>query len=401
MPRKVVVTGISGLRNRGVEALLRPVVEHLGEQGHDVAVLTRSVEYDEQRMQLAGVRFVFDPFFDVLSAPRKAYRELAKRSPRLQRDVGPTLQLLREADLVIAMGGDVFSSDYGDLEQYLAPVAFAQANDVPYVFLGHSIGPFRSHEDLELFRSIAEDAKVITARESATESYLLDSVKLARTKVELVPDPAFLLKYDDEVGERLAALHGVDPSLPFVILCPSMGISGFGRGTDPAAHLAAWRGLLSRLTSELKDVQLVLLAHVQEQWPSNDDRVLSSLLALGVEEPSQLRLVIGDFGANDLKSLISKAALVVSERMHAAIAGLSSGVATVPIAYSVKTHGIMNDLGMADRVIALEDLDRVADHVLKAWSEREAIASALRDEAPHHRERAKAHLRAVDRLLGA
>jgi polysaccharide pyruvyl transferase WcaK-like protein len=100
----------------------------------------------------------------------------------------------------------------------------------------------------------------------------------------------------------------------------------------------------------------------------------------------------GEHSAAELKALLTRAQLIVTERMHAAIAGLSGAVATVPIGYSVKARGIVAD-ALPDRspdelVLGVE---RMADpgafeaHVGRVWEERERVAAELRAQRPRLR----------------
>jgi colanic acid/amylovoran biosynthesis protein len=59
----------------------------------------------------------------------------------------------------------------------------------------------------------------------------------------------------------------------------------------------------------------------------------------------------------DLQRLIQTADLVVTTRMHLAILSLVGGVPTLAVAYEFKTVELFRSLGLAENVVALEDID--------------------------------------------
>ncbi len=112
---KVVLTGVTGLRNRGVEALVVTTIAGLRAQwpAAQITVLSRSPEYDSFRLTgCTDVKVIANTLHDLQPWPQQMTRTLRSllRHGRLPRDAAQ--QAIREASLVIALGGDVFSSDY-------------------------------------------------------------------------------------------------------------------------------------------------------------------------------------------------------------------------------------------------------------------------------------------------
>jgi colanic acid/amylovoran biosynthesis protein len=159
----IVITGITGCRNRGVEALIGPTLDQIRQQRptQQITVLTHTPDYDAVQLQEPGVKFE-KADFQVNSRGRRLW--LRKKAASLQ---GKPLIIepqtaaataIREAALVIASGGDVFSSDYGSLQFHLAPLKLAQRHHLPVVFLAHSIGPFHSRQDTEAWLNVARQS---------------------------------------------------------------------------------------------------------------------------------------------------------------------------------------------------------------------------------------------------
>jgi colanic acid/amylovoran biosynthesis protein len=146
---------------------------------------------------------------------------------------------------------------------------------------------------------------------------------------------------------------------------------------------------------------------VQELSSRNDDRILATDLARHFKFDNHLQIAGGDFSASDFKGIISQCDLVIAERMHAAIAGLSNGVPTVVIGYSVKAEGILSDLLSPDQVkestlIPLQDFLKVPTalkRIENAWTHRETITKTLAGNLPAMKERAALSFEVIARAL--
>jgi polysaccharide pyruvyl transferase WcaK-like protein len=139
---------------------------------------------------------------------------------------------------------------------------------------------------------------------------------------------------------------------------------------------------LCRHLHERYGASIFLVPHEVSPMPiGSDDRVAAAVLRSGMGGPRWLYAIQGDYGPAVLKGLISQCDAVVAARMHAAIAGLSTGVATLPVAWSHKYAGLMEDIGLAEYVWDQSD-DRSAslsDLFDRLWERREPIRAHLLD----------------------
>jgi colanic acid/amylovoran biosynthesis protein len=140
-------------------------------------------------------------------------------------------------------------------------------------------------------------------------------------------------------------------------------------------------------------IQVLLVPHVQETSPGNDDVILCTELLRGLPAPAkeQTRLAAGDFTAAEYKAMIGRCELVIAERMHAALAGLSSCVATLAIGYSIKARGILLDLldpqmveeeGLLVPVEAFAEESMAIQRIERVLRSRDRITARLRERLP-------------------
>ena len=392
---KTIITGVTSFRNHGVEALVTTIIEQLRTRlpKPEFLVLDRVPEYDTSRVKTPDVRFALDltakPHFS--SKMRAMILKLSNQVEALARDYQATLKEFQTADLVVATGGDVFASDYGhrSLLSHLAPLKVARELGKPFFFAAHSIGPFKTDEDRAAFLEVAKDAAGISVREAKSFDYVTKELGLPTSLVTLTADPAFLLTKPAPARlAKLRAYHGFTGNRPVIALTPSQAICNW-MNSDYDQHFKVWCMVVDMLLREL-DAGLIFVPHVQELSPKNDDRVLATEILRHFDFDPRLQIAGGDYSASEFKGIISQCDMVVAERMHACIAGLSSAVCTVAIGYSVKAEGILCDLFELEQVkggllLPIKDfLDETiaCDKVRRAWAMRAAVKARLQEKLP-------------------
>src|SRR5712691_8115502 len=185
VPRHVIISGVTSCQNRGVEALVRSIVSGLGMTGPwQATVLTQTPSHDAALLCLPNVDCVADPF--VVS------RSMRESPPEPEASLAATReQLITSADLLVATGGDIYTSDYGVSARYLAAPDAAQQHGVPVAMLAHSVGPFTGTSDAAAWSATARKCAVLTTRESQSWQYVTRDLGMPEERVALSADPAF------------------------------------------------------------------------------------------------------------------------------------------------------------------------------------------------------------------
>jgi polysaccharide pyruvyl transferase WcaK-like protein len=333
---QIVITGITSCESRGVETLARSIATQLiAWTPGKVTVLTQTPDLDAASLNGTGACCVADPF--VVSRAWKDFRPAESLECLDERKS----QLLREADLVIGTGGDLYTSDYGVSGPYLRALIAAQRQGVATAMLGQSVGPFADDNDARQWSAVALGCDVLTMRESVTRQYVVDELGLPEEHVRLSSDPGFLLPSAPIAStESILARLGLTVDRPYICVAPSQGITRFS-GLAEDEHLAA----LLRLVRELADgwrLPVLLVPHCHDSRAHNDDRILAARVA-AESGRTLVMAVTGSLGAMDYKGLLGHADLVIAERLHAAISALSSGTPAIAIGHSAKFNGVLTD----------------------------------------------------------
>jgi colanic acid/amylovoran biosynthesis protein len=378
----ITITGVTGMRNRGVMALVTSIVEQIALRipSARFTIITGTPDYDAVHLTHPAAAFVTDYFAADSTSRLNAFA--AKCVPKLRRRRQELHRLIRASDLVVVTGGDIFSSDYGRQKTWFSPIDMALDAGVRVAMLAHSIGPYKTTEQANEWLARVRRGVRVSVREALTHRYLTERLGLPASDVFLAADPAFLLATPPpDVTERLRTHYRVDERTVGLAVSQAMGRWA---GVDSTAHFEAWVRLIRGML-DVWGARVLLVPHSQNVAPNHDDRLMATGLLRALGFDARLTLAGADHTAGEFKAVLGGCQMVIAERMHAALAGLSSGVCTVPVKYSVKAEGIMTDLfgsqaverGLVltmDRLLATDSVERLG----QVWSQRAQIAQELR-----------------------
>lgn len=404
-----IITGITGLRNRGVEALVIPTIEQLLQRQPNLAidVLTLTPDYDATRLEIFGSKPIKDYLRNTNSTRlRKLFNNLFQFYKPLSINSQSNVDKISQASIVIASGGDLFSSDYKGFNRHLLPLKLALDAGVPVVFLAQSIGPFKTKDEADAWVEVARRSKLITVREKLSYDYVTKDLGLDPSLVKHTADPAFLLNPPSpEIIAKILSNYGIDQDRPKIAIAPSQAICRYA-AQDYDKHTKVWSQVVQLMVNELK-AQVLIIPHVQEINVNNDDRIFATQLLKALNYNCDVRLAGADHTASEFKGLIGACDMIVAERMHPAIAGLSSGICTMPVGYSVKAEGIMTDLfgskaqhnGLLISIQQFLDADVACEAIINCWNKRHEVANQLNQVLPRTKQAAVTNFDMIAEIL--
>jgi len=306
-----LVTNVGHFRNKGNEAITKALILGVKHEmpSSTFTVLTSDLPYDSRHFWHPNfVRYVHQ--YDKISV------DLA----------------YRKADVVLSVIADQFCSLYGkeNLEWSIYFPRKALEYKKPLFLIAGSYGPFVNLYKVKVIKAIAEYASLITARDSVGQRNL---VEVGISNVLSISPPSFLLEPDFRNSKRIWDLYSLDSD--FAVIIPSQGITDYSQ-TSYSDHIHVMQKLIRHLAA--KGLKVLLVPHVLDPVPRYSDVTICRKLA------SKDALFVNlDSSAEELKALFSEAAVVVSERLHGAVASLSVGVPTLAIGYHTKYDGVLGD----------------------------------------------------------
>jgi colanic acid/amylovoran biosynthesis protein len=382
--------------NRGVEALGRSAAAAIATS----APGSRVIVFDNGW----GVREPEDPVPGVLLSlagvrqSRRYHRRESWANVRLSQRLGglgnPVARAMRDSDAVLDVsGGDSFSDIYGmkRFTSVLQPKLAALDARRPLVLLPQTYGPFADPRSRRLAAHVVAAATLAYSRDADSHGILLDLLGPSHDPSRHLPgvDMAFglpteLPRHSIDSGV-LALLADRDPGSRPVAGINVSGLIWNSSDAQQRFDLALdYRVAISALVETLcrRDVDVVLVPHVRDvsRGLESDRRACVEVRdRLPGQLAERVHVVTDAITAPEVKWVVSRCDWFCGTRMHATIAGLSSGVATAAIAYSMKTRGVFATCDVADQVVdarASSTADAVAT-LLDSFESRAAIAERL------------------------
>jgi len=406
---KIIIAGMTGMKSRGGDALVTTICQQLRQRfpKAEIHLFTLTPDFDSIRLSKDGI-IVDRNVLHLLPGSRIAIIKfgLSFVSNKIFPEVSVARNLLRSADLVICTGGDIFSSDYGSFEPFLVPLREALLGGASVVQLALSIGPFKTTKEANLWRDVALRCRLITTRELRSYEYITNKLNIPLDRVYHTADTAFLLEAPPkEFIKAMAQFYGLRNDQPTLALAPSHGVSMYSKSDYPQ-YFKVWKSVIDHASKKM-GLQVLLIPHVQRDEVVEDDCILCTELVRRCGFDPSVRMASGDLTASELKGLISTCDLVVAERMHAAIAGLSSGKPTALIGYSVKAFGVAADFFgdehlEGEHVIPVKDFLRdgyAIQWLEERWADHERTGEIIRKRLPEVRARAMKNFDLIENLM--
>lgn len=311
---------------------------------------------------------------------------------------GPGKRLARCDAVIDVSGGDSFTDLYGAFRFDCICMTKEMTLELgkPLILAPQTYGPFQSDDTRRRASAIVRRAAMAWARDARSfetlRQLLGDAFDPERHRLGV--DVAFGMKPQEPASEAIGAL-------PFDAVrgagrrVAGFNVSGLIWNNPEAARTrygfrADYREVVVRFLTRLlerEDVELLLVPHVlapRGHVESDEDACDAARAALPERLRSRAHVLRGVDTAPQVKWVIARCDWFCGTRMHATIAGLSSGVPTAAIAYSVKTAGVFETCSVGDAVVDPRELgtDEVVEGLWGIWQDRERHRSILSREAP-------------------
>ena len=319
-------------------------------------------------------------------------------SARLGGFINPTARALCRADAVLDIsGGDSFTDLYGP-KRFRAVTLLKHIvleNRIPLILLPQTYGPFGRAKNRQVAESIVRRSTMAWARDERSFAVLKQlagrdfdpvrhrcGVDVAFGLEALPPEDPLPVRLADWLKERaMEERPVVGINVSGLIYNDAAGASQqYGLKAD---YRAVIHGLADRLLKE-SDCRILLIPHVitpKGHYESDVDACAAVAQFCGQSERVHVLPALAD--PRNVKWVIAQMDWFCGTRMHATIAGLSSGVPTAAIAYSLKTLGVFETCGQGTQVAdprSLETGEMVAqlyDSFLHKKRVREELANRL------------------------
>lgn len=283
---------------------------------------------------------------------------------RERRSENPTLEWIRNCDLVVSVGGVTFRTegtlrDDPRLVVRVLPLLAAQKIGIPTVLIGAQLGPFETRFGRWLSGKVVAKAAAVFPRDRTSAAEFRD----VQGRSVLLPDSALALT----ISTGMRELDFDPPTLALVIS------SALRANERREVHIALFAHVAKRLVEEGVVRQIVVVLQTDE------DRAISRDLVdlLGLDARFFLD---DDLDPDQLANVYRACRMVISSRLHAVLLSLLAGVPAISLAPEVtfKERAVLELLGLeALWIPSTTDADLVVRKCLAIASEDESLRRAV------------------------
>ncbi len=394
-----------GVSNKGSQALIMSTTDTIKKYIPDAEFTFMGLETNQNKIpikkQLA---------FNVLQNPYPWLYLLHSSFVHLFKKIGLNFSISKNSklydyyitDVVINSGGDHLSGENFGLSSLLN-ISYAILLDKPVVLYGESLGYYSNPIFNFIAKSVLNNTKVITVRESLSKKYL-DNQGVKKPKVYLTADSAFNLNPVpiNVVLDILSREKIGDIKRPLIGINASGLISKYRKSESKSNEneiITIFAEVIDDISKYL-DASVILIPHVYSIGVS-DKNVLNAIYNK-IRNKTKIYRIANEYSASELKGIIGLCDLFIGARMHSTIASTSMMVPTIGIAYSHKMYGIIGEmLGQEKYIIGVDELnsDKLFSTIKEAWKSRDEITAELKIKIPFIKEKALLNGKFVKELV--
>lgn len=336
----------------------------------------------------------------------------------------PYMKAVGEADIVIDLSGDI----WGDNANFLGKDRFlvglcknrvAQLMKKRTVMIAGSPGPFADQSTLSFAKEVFAGFDLVTNREPLSIE-VLKKGGFDVSKVANLACPAFLFEpaTKDSIKDILFREGFATKARPKVgfILCGWNFINGpFDKWPRPDSDYSPFVEAIEKFTVNC-DVDLILMSHSNgfDLPPSSfvlkhgrDYPIVKQLQEILVSRgvAKNVKSLDGVYDQWTTKAIIGQLDMLISGRIHAAVAGFSQFIPTVVIDYGhePKAHKIQGFAMVAEQekyVTDPKDIDNMFNCFQTVFENRIAISNILKRRIPEVKELARKNFDLIKEVLG-
>ncbi|WP_455373553.1 polysaccharide pyruvyl transferase family protein [Limibacillus halophilus] len=411
--------------NQGVTALCHSAVAGLAARGvASLVVADHGRGLRQETWTIGGRRIPVSRMG--ATHTRRIYRPDSLTAIRLCLGAGglgnTAAQVLKASRAVLDVsGGDSFTDLYGPrrFDAMTLSKRMALSAGRPLILLPQTLGPF-NHPSCRLkAAALLRSAAAVWTRDAKSLELLAEllgpdfDLQRHRQGVDMAlalpaeePREALPPRIRSWLGQADEGASGPVIGINVSGLLFNSGDGGRGQFGLKSCYREAMQLLAQRLLLQNPGARLLLVPHVlvDAGHPESDWSACRDLQGyLRLIAPGRTEVLPPNYGAAELKSILSWLDWFCGTRMHATIGAASMGVPTLALAYSDKTEGVFEACGLIGMAADLRAMDAktLTARAARSLDQRRATRAALGIALPHALAQAEAQMDEIARGLRA
>lgn len=283
--------------------------------------------------------------------------------PFLSEKKKKSLEIYENSDIAFVKGGGFLHSYGGIVNTYsnfydLYPVILAQKMGKKVYFMPNSFGPFLSPGAGKLIKRVLNKCELVTCRESISQEMLKNELAV---NSKLFPDLAFFLEMDKNLNEQQMKKFKACLSSSKKNIALTIRPYRFPGAENPEKSYENYKQAICDFVRYLSDnnYHAVLIEHTFSGNTHEQDMSCINEVAEMLDDSVDYS-VYSDLSltCRQLKYIYSNFDYIVGTRFHSIIFSLAAKVPAIAITYGGnKGQGIMNDIGLSEYTLPIDELN--------------------------------------------
>ncbi len=261
------------------------------------------------------------------------------------------------ADLIVPVGGGYLNGKKGlrnsialvlSLHEILIPIILKKK----VVLYSQSIGPFGNKFQLHITSFVLNKVDAIFVRENISKNLLINKMKIMHPEIIQTTDAGFLFSSNEAEKMKLELENiGVDLNKLRIGITVRNWLSKTNQNKFENSIVE-----FIEKVSEKYNASIILIAQVITSTHNEDDREVNKRIYSKLKNKKNVFLLNKEYSHFEVKGIYENLDYLIGTRMHSIIFSLTGRIPCLAIEYEYKTRGIMNDLGLGNWVIKMEDI---------------------------------------------
>ncbi len=261
------------------------------------------------------------------------------------------------SDLILPIGGGYLNRGNSIKETLhlilnLHPIAISKILGKPTILYSQSIGPYNNIIQRFFAKLILSTTDLIIVRENISLG-IIKNLGIRKNIIRKSVDAGFL--FNTDLNFNIAKELSINKK---EIKRPTVGITV--RKWLNKQKQERYEGEIAKFCDYIisnRGVNVVFIPQVTADYFKDDDRKVGEKIIRKMIVKNNVWNAGKKYNHYEIKALYSKLDYLVGTRFHSVIFSLTALVPAIAIEYEHKTRGIMQDLGLSEWVIKMEDVN--------------------------------------------
>ncbi|NLL14908.1 MAG: polysaccharide pyruvyl transferase, partial [Fibrobacter sp.] len=287
--------------------------------------------------------------------------------------------IVKDLDVLIVGGGGILY-DF-DAKIYLREAQIAYEKSVPTMFYAVGAGPLNDPESQKLVREVLNYASIVTVRDKPSFR-LLEDIGVLR-EIVVTADPAFNLQPDPSPSDKLAKA-GIGKGRKLI----GMSVREPGRAA-PDLKVEHYHRFIADAADYLIERYNAQIVFIPMERKTLFDLHHSYAVIAKMVWPQFVSVLDAEYTPDQIMRIMKELHFVVGMRLHFLIFAALQNIPFVPLPYSGKIIGFLEEMGLDMPPFENITSGRIITFIDKAWDQRDKILDAIKQSLPGLKKRAQ------------